>query len=481
MGRLCGLAAWFLVFPVALAVTPAALAGGPALRIGAAEDAVKQTSLVDAKTQLDLLKLAGLDTVRISSTWAPGQTAPSADDSLLLTNAVAGAALDGLKVYVSVSQFGSATTPLSDADQQAFAQYTASIAAAYPALAGIIVGNEPNINRFWLPQFNADGTDAAAPAYETLLARTYDAVKAAQPRMQVVGGAVSPHGGDKPGGARPTHSPTLFVEDLGAAYRASGRTTPIMDAFGIHPYGDSSSQAPTVTHASTSIGVGDYGKLVTLLGQAFDGTAQPGSTLPILYDEYGVESQIPAAQSSLYTGTEPASTKPVDEATQGAYYRSAVQLAFCQPNVIGLLLFHAVDEDSLDRWQSGLYYADGTPKSSLPVVRTAAQESRRGVVARCDGLLLTPRLRYLYWPRGAPLKAGRVRVLITCDIDCRYVARIGRQVVSRKAVGRVRTTIAFPKLVPKGTYRIRLTLTAPVNPGPPLVVVSRPVRITGRS
>ena len=40
-------------------------------------------------------------------------------------------------------------------------------------------------------------------------------------------------------------------------------------------------------------------------------------------------------------------------------------MSFCQPNVVGLLIFHAFDETALDRFQSGLYYADGTPKSSL--------------------------------------------------------------------------------------------------------------------
>ena len=44
-----------------------------------------------------------------------------------------------------------------------------------------IVGNEPNLNRFWLPQFAADGSDAAATAYEQLLATTYDALKAVHP------------------------------------------------------------------------------------------------------------------------------------------------------------------------------------------------------------------------------------------------------------------------------------------------------------
>ena len=476
MGRLC---AAVLAALALLAIVPSAFAGGPAMRVGVSEDEVRQTSLVAAKARLDLLRLAGLDSVRVSATWAPGQTSPSAEDLPRLTNAVSGAALAGLKAYVSVSQFGSATTPLKEADQDAFARYAASIATTFPALGGIIVGNEPNINRFWLQQFNPDGTDAAAPAYETLLAKTYDAVKAAQPRIPVIGAALSPHGGDNPGGARPTHSPTVFIRDLGAAYRASGRTTPIMDVFGIHPYGDNSSQSPTVVHASTTIALADYSKLVTLLGQAFDGTAQPGSTLPILYDEYGVESRIPATAAALYSGSEPTTTKPVAEATQAAYYTLALQTAFCQPNVVGMLLFHAIDEPSLDRWQSGLYYANLMPKTSLSAVRDAAETVRRGVAARCDWLQLTPQLRYLSWPRGKLLRQGHVRVTFTCDIDCHYVAKVATQTVTADAVGRERTVVDFPILVRKGTYRIRLTLTAPVNPGLPLAVASNQLKISG--
>ena len=74
---------------------------------------------------------------------------------------------------------------------------------------------------------------------------------------------------------RPTHSPTTFIPDLGAAYRASGRTEPIMDAFAFHPYGESSRIAPDFRHRrGTSIGLADYRKLVGLLSRAFDGTAQ---------------------------------------------------------------------------------------------------------------------------------------------------------------------------------------------------------------
>jgi hypothetical protein len=257
----------------------------------------------------------------------------------------------------------------------------------------------------------------------------------------------------------------VFIRDLGIAYRASGRSTPIMDGFAFHPYEDNSSIAPvTGTHPnSTTIALADYDKLVGLLGEAFDGTAQPGSTLPIYYDEFGVESQIPPAKQQLYTGAEPATTKPVPEATQAAYYRQAIELAFCQPNVRGLFLFHAFDEKPLAGWQSGLYYADDTPKSSLAAVRLAMEQSRRGSVTLCPGMQLTVHATAVQ--RGA-------RVFLRCDLDCSYVAQLyrlpGRLLVSRhgSAIGGIE--LALPLRVPAATarYRLRLSAVATVNRGP---------------
>src|SRR2546430_2172257 len=80
-----------------------------------------------------------------------------------------------------------------------------------PGRSNFVVDTEPNLNRFWLPQFNADGSDAAAPAFETLLAQTYDAVKAVAPATTVIGAGLSPRGGDRPGTGRDTHSPTVFI------------------------------------------------------------------------------------------------------------------------------------------------------------------------------------------------------------------------------------------------------------------------------
>ena len=143
-----------------------------------------------------------------------------------------------------------------------------------------------------------------------------------------------------------------------------------MDGFAFHPYGESSSTPPDFAHPrSTSIGLADYDKLVALLGAAFDGTAQVGSRIPIVYDEYGIDSLVPARKSSLYHGIEPATTHPVPEAVQAERYSQAMLMAACQPTVRGFLIFHVTDEPDYNRWQSGLYYPDGAPKTSRAAVK----------------------------------------------------------------------------------------------------------------
>ena len=444
-------------------VGPSSQAGGPALVIGAAEDAVRSPLLAVSKAQMNLVALAGFRAVRITQMWAPGERTMSAVDAATLRNVMTAAALDDVDVFVSILNVGSATTPLTDTDQADFAAYAVSVVRTAPGIRVMIVGNEPNLNRYWLPQFNDDGSDAAAPAYETLLGQTYDALKSAYPHLTVLGGALSPRGGDVPG-LRPTHSPTAFIRDLGTAYRATGRSTPIMDGLDLHAYEDTSSIAPDAgAHPNTTtIALADYDKVVALLGEAFDGTGQQGSTLPIYYDEFGVESQIPPAKQHLYTGTEPSTTKPVPEATQAAYYRQAIELAFCQTNVRSLFLFHAVDEAALSGWQSGLYYVDDTPKTSLAPTRLAFEESRRGSVTTCPGLRLAIHVKAVQ--RGA-------QVFLLCDLDCSYVAQLyrlpGRLLVARHGVGIGGVERALPLRVPASParYRLRLSASATVNRG----------------
>ena len=404
-----------------LALAPAAHAGGPTIVLGATEDAVRSPTLAGSRAQMDLLKLAGFGAVRITQIWAPGETAVSPEDATILGNVTAAAAADGIEVFASVLSYGSATTPLSDTDQADFAAYAASIVTTAPSIRHVIVGNEPNLNRYWLPQFAADGSDAAATAYESLLAKTYDALKAADPGVEVIGGAVSPRGGDRPGGSRPTHSPTAFIADLGAAYRASGRTTPIMDAFAIHPYEDNSSIAPAKgapparrrrSRSATT------GSSCRCSAQAFDGTAQAGSTLPIYYDEFGVESQIPPAKASLYTGVEPKTTHPVDEQTQALYYRAGGAARVLPAERARPLPLPHGRRDRPEPVAVGRLLrgrdAEGEPR------RRRSSRSRR------PGAASSRTARGSTWRRSRRSPGRDGGSCSTCDLDCTYVAQLYR-------------------------------------------------------
>ena len=471
MWRLAGTALALLV------LAAPATAGGPTMALGVAEDLVRSPDPLVAKSRMTLLRAVGFDTVRVTSTWTPGETAPGPAELRVLANVAAAAQLTGMRVVLTVYHAGSRTTPVTPEARAQLAAYAAAAVAAFPGLGDLVVGNEPNLNRFWLPQFGLDGTVVSAPAYLDLLARTYDAVKAVQPAVRVWGGALAPRGNDRPGGARPTVSPTTFIRVLGRAYRASGRTSPIMDGLALHPYAGNSSRPPDASNrGTTTIGLADYPRLVTLLGQAFDGTAQEASTLPILYSEFGVESRVPSGKAGAYSGSEPATTRPVPEAVQAAYYARAIAVAFCQPTVEGILLFHSHDEPALPSWQSGLFYADGAPKASVAFVRDAIARARGGSIARCADLALAPRATAI------SIRPGRaeVAVRLRCDLDCAIEARLERPdgVAARArrtwARAGASTLLAIPRRgLPRGRYVLRVLLSHPVNPGEPAVAGSR--------
>ena len=159
----------------------------------------------------------------------------------------------------------------------------------------MIVGNEPNLNRFWLPQFDEDGERRGRAGLLRAAHRSATTPPRRRRRRRHRSGAARsrPRGIDRPGTGRDTHSPTTFIRDLGAAYRASGREEPPLDGFAFHPVpGELEHPArPADRPGSTSIGLADYEeKLRPLLDEAF------GPGLPVLYSELGVETAIPAGE-----------------------------------------------------------------------------------------------------------------------------------------------------------------------------------------
>jgi hypothetical protein len=454
-------------------VTAGSARAGTGMFVGATEENVRSLSPFVAKSKMDMAAVAGLDTVRMSVLWQPGEQRIGGDDEIVLRNASAAAQLDGVRLIVSIYPRDWRSVPLTAGARGQFASYAASIAKEFPAIRDFIVGNEPNLNLFWMPQFGLGGVDMAARSYELLLARTYDALKLVSDDVNVIGGALASHGQDKPGSLRPTHSPTAFIKDLGAAYRATKRPRPIMDMFAIHPYLIPSKLPPSFAHPlTTTIGVVDYPRLVKLLTVAFRGTSQRGETLPIVYDEFGYQSQVPQALRFVYNhlGTK-AAADAIPESLQAKYYAQAFALAACQPTVAGMLIFHVVDERDARAWQSGLYYGNGRPKTSLPKVRAAALAAQTGSLA--EGAQGKTRALVADVVFGGPSTSApdTLQTGFTCNLPCTYRLQVldaatGHPVASAsgKAVGLTTVKVPAAELSP-GQYEYALRAFKCGKPG----------------
>ena len=447
------------------------------MQFGAAEDVVRAPDLPSAKAKMTMLRLAGFSSVRVTSQWQGTEAAPSAAELAILRNVAGAAQLSAVRVYLAVYPTGSRVTPLTPEARELFAAYVTALKQQLPSVKDVIVGNEPNLNRFWLPQFNPDGTDAAAPAYLALLARSYDALKAVDPTMRVWGGALAPRGIDRPGTGRDTHSPVAFLKDMGVAYRAERpdaagdgrpRLPPLRRLV-----------RPVARHAPSELD-DDRPRRLRPPDQDARHRLRRQRRRPARPSRSSTTSSASSRRSrpgkaKAYTGAEPATTKPVDEITQGQYYGRALQLAFCQPNVTGILFFHSQDEPALASWQSGVYYADGTPKSSLYAVRDALARARGGSIARCDGLGLDVTATKVRFPTQAELRSGSRNVRFTCRLDCAWELRVasattGAARARLTGYGRAGAPLVVSlkgRKLGTGPIRFSITLSHPVNPGVP--------------
>lgn len=270
----------------------------------------------------------------------------------------------------------------------AFAAYVRQVALRYPQVDEYVIGNEPNVRRFFQPQHAADGSIASAGVYERVLAAAYDALKKVDPSIVVDGLAISPRGNDRGvGTGAESVSPVRFIGALGAAYRQSGRTRPIADVVDVHAYANINTQPLTRSYQWPQAGAADLDRLKQAWWDAFHGTAQPvfqetgdpsipGDYVQFRMDESGTQVKIDPTKVNprLYTGRENVPT--VDEATQARYYTDLINLVKCDPTVKTLDLFHLVDEPFLLGFQSGLLRVDDSRRPSYAAVKKAIAAAR---------------------------------------------------------------------------------------------------------
>jgi hypothetical protein len=380
---------------VALAAAPKPTqANGHRFFVGFSEDLPKKIGTAAARPAERL----GASAFRVTLMWAPGETRLRTSEAKQLGRAVRGT--KGMRLVLAVYAFpGTRRAPIDEGGRNQYCAYTADALRRFPSIRDVVIWNEPNKSLFWSPQLTGDPWDAAPLAYEALLARCWDVLHAARPGVNVIGFALSSTGNDD---AR-SHSPGSFIRLVGDAYRTSGRTRPLFDTVGHHPYGRDSRERPWRRHVgSTTIALGDWNKLMYNLREAFRGTAQPipgEKGVSIWYMEYGVETRVDPARRRSYRQHERAQVLPdvalrPDSADpsvtsgapdQGTQVLDAIRLAACQPYVGAIFNFLLVDESRLGGWQSGVYYADRTPKRSYGAFREAISEASAGAVD-CDRL-----------------------------------------------------------------------------------------------
>jgi hypothetical protein len=335
----------------------------PPINYGVADDTGKYSD--DGGAWFDsMLKGANLTEVRWTLAYNGDPT--TITELPFIQRAAPQAQKDGVHVVLALY-----ARPASSHDPTAFCAWAALVATTVKqwGIDDFIVWNEPNTALYWSPQ------DASAPAgYEALLATCYDSIHAADANARVIGFGLSPRSNG------PTQTaPIPFIEAVGKAYRASGRTAPIMDQMSIHPYPNPNhpTDGPGVGYANPSFfGVPNLDRVKQAVWDAFHGTGQPTTLngLTFRIDELGWQTDTTAYTQYYHQEN----VAVVSEQTQAEYIQQAVQKYFaCDPTVTDVEWFLLVDESTRDGrdqngkyvgggWQSGLLTAGGqgvsTPK-----------------------------------------------------------------------------------------------------------------------
>jgi hypothetical protein len=388
------------------------------------------------------------------------------------------ATLRGVRVVFSIAPTKARALTGSPAAARQYAEYVALLARTYPTVKDFIIGNEPNQPRFLQPQFNSAGVNVAPAAYFSMLAAAYDALKAVDPAIRVIGLGLSPRGNDQPNAPdNVSTSPVRFIHGLGKAFRKSRRARPIMDEVAFHPYPDNDRDELMKGYRWPNAGVPNLDRVKQAFWDAFNGTRQPTfaegkkrGSMTFRLDELGW--QVGVNPTLLpYVGRE--NVKTTDEASQARIYSEAIRYLACDASVRSILFFLLRDEPDLDRWQAGLVRVDGSRRPSFEAVRATFTATGGRCASKMrswrhsttvDGARVT-------FPKDRVLPARRLTLAMVANADEDAVVdaslyrgkhRVLRQ---RSTVEAYRSRIVrFSARFRRGRYTFRVTLRAALNP-----------------
>jgi hypothetical protein len=481
------------------------------LDVGVTEDAGKTGD--SGVSFFATLNDAGLKVNRVSVNWdAANPTAIAGQAELAAWLPQAQAA--GTRIIFAVSPLDAHGLTASPEARTQFVAFVTQLATTFPTVKDYVIGNEPNQPRFWLPQFSPVGKPLAAGQFMPVLAASYDALKAVDPTINVIGVGLSPRGNDQPfGKSNRSRSPVRFLHDLGVAYRASGRTKPLMDELAFHPYPQPQQGPPSVRYAWPTAGLANLDRIKQAVWDAFHGTGQPtfaeagtAQAKPLRFDldEVGWQVAPLPALASMYTGVETPGTQLISEDDQATYYRDTVTLAECDPGVRMLSFFHLIDETDLDRWQSGLERADGSHRPSYDVVKQTLAQTHGSCPTKPVAWrhLTSVVLPSAAWGslKPQPRKRSRWSLRAGAGEEANFKAGIFKAGPSKAVLGKrlaagrpkpllltrgvIKATtrlMYFPqRRLKPGRYVYAIRMTATMNSSRASVLVSRPFRVGPR-
>jgi hypothetical protein len=255
----------------------------------------------------------------------------------------------------------------------------------YPSVRLFSAWNEPNLQLFLAPQFDARGRSVAPATYARIARAVYDGVKRGNPDALVAIGETSAHGHDAPGGAgiQDSHSPVRFAQLL-----SEQKPRVRFDAWSIHPYPLYPALGPTSRVRWPAVGLTSLGRFGRALDHWFG-----RQDIPIWVTEYGFE-------------TRPADPVGVPLAKQARFAAQTLRLAASDPRVRMVVWFVFRDQRG-NPWQSGLIDARGKPKPALARFAAAARrlDARDPVVPRNVKRVRVPALELAYYiPAGTKIE-----------------------------------------------------------------------------
>jgi len=178
----------------------------------------------------------------------------------------------------------------------------------------------------------------------------------------------------------------------------------------------------------------------------------------------------------------------VTEKAQKNAYNLVLASAVCMPNVSGVLLDRLVDRAgnaAQASEQSGLYYADGSAKTSESAFAASAALAGRGVLAVCPGFQASVAAETLIYPLSFSNQSPPW-VALACSRDCAYLVTLeradGKPIRAKRGVMQAhaitRVTLSGSSTLPAGgDYRLRVRLVAGTNPGPLQQYLSPPLSL----